>query len=83
MEYIRQVNTSQAVSMCRFLRRIDQTWMARKASVGIRFPVQNDDVYLTSGGGYNPRMSGGGIVPEGAALLAAGVMIWLSMKLAV
>ncbi len=57
--------------------------MARKVSGGIRFSVQNGYDYLTCGGGYYPRMSGGGIVPEGAALLVAGVMIWLSMKLAV
>lgn len=29
----------------------------------------------------NPGMSGGGIVPEGAALLAAGAMLGLDMKL--
>lgn len=46
----------------------------RSFFVGIRFPVQSGYVYLTSGGGFNPLMSGSGIIPEGAALLASGMM---------
>jgi hypothetical protein len=42
--------------------------------VAIRFPVQSGYVYLTRGGGFNPLMSGAGIVPEGAALLSSGMM---------
>lgn len=53
----------------------------RSFFVGIRFPVKNGYVYLTRGGGFNPQMTGGGLVPEGAALIAAGSIAGLSMKL--
>jgi hypothetical protein len=46
----------------------------RSLFVGVRFPVQYGYVYLTRGGGFNPLMSGKGIVPEGAALLSTGIM---------
>lgn len=46
----------------------------RSFVVGIRFPVDAGYVYLTRGGGFNPLMTGSGIIPEGAALLASGTM---------
>jgi hypothetical protein len=53
----------------------------RSFFVGVRFPVANRYVYLTQGGGYNPMMTGGGIVPEGAALIATGIISGLSFSL--
>lgn len=46
----------------------------RSFVVGIRFPVDSGYVYLTRGGGFNPLMSGSGVVPEGVALLASGTL---------
>lgn len=53
----------------------------RSFFVGIRFPVKNGYVYLMRGGGYNALMTGGGIVPEGAALIATGSIAGSAMKL--
>jgi len=46
----------------------------RNFFVAVRFPVREGYVYFTSGGGFNPLMSGRGVIPEGAALLASGMM---------
>ena len=53
----------------------------RKGYVGIRFPISNGYVYLLKGGGYNAAMAGRGIVPEGAALLANGIVQGLAFQL--
>ena len=58
----------------------------RSFFVGVRFPVSNGYVYLTRGGGFNASMSGGGMVPEGAGLIASGVVagfpvnLWMSPR---
>ncbi|HHW77479.1 MAG TPA: hypothetical protein GX399_10730 [Xanthomonadaceae bacterium] len=49
--------------------------------VGVRFPVQNGYVYMTRGGGYSAHMAGGGIVPEGAALVSSGIVMGISFQL--
>ncbi len=53
----------------------------RSFFVGIRFPVKNGYVYLTRGGGFDALMTGGGIVPEGAALIASGTLAGMTMNL--
>lgn len=53
----------------------------RSFFVGIRFPVKNGYVYLTRGGGFDALMTGAGIVPEGAALIASGTLAGLAMNL--
>jgi hypothetical protein len=53
----------------------------RQFLVGIRFPVNNGYVYLMRGGGYSPAMAGAGIIPEGAALIASGIMFGISFRL--
>lgn len=53
----------------------------RSFFVGIRFPVRNGYVYLTRGGGFDVVMAGGGIVPEGAALIASGTLAGMAMNL--
>ncbi len=45
-----------------------------RAFEGMRFPVENGYVSVTKGGGYSPAMAGKGIRPEGASLVAAGVV---------
>lgn len=50
---------------------------------GIRFPMQQNYVYILKGGGYSAKMKGRGVLPEGAALVANGIVqgigiqIWL------
>lgn len=58
----------------------------RQFFTGIRFPVKSGYVYLTKSGGYSPHMAGGGLIPEGAGLLASGMVagmqfnLWFSTK---
>ena len=53
----------------------------RKGYVGLRFPISNGYVYLLKGGGYSAAMAGRGIIPEGAALLANGIVQGLAFQL--
>lgn len=42
--------------------------------VGLRFPLENEYVYILRGGGYSTKMAGKGLLPEGAGLFAAGTL---------
>jgi hypothetical protein len=53
----------------------------RNFFLGIRFPVGARYVYLTRGGGFDPRFLGKGVLPEGAALLTHGVVSGFSYAL--
>ncbi len=45
-----------------------------KFFLGLRFPVENQYVYVMRGGGFSPAMAGKGLLPEGAALFASGTL---------
>lgn len=45
-----------------------------KFFLGLRFPVENQYVYVMRGGGHVADMAGKGLLPEGAALFAAGTL---------
>lgn len=45
-----------------------------KLFAGIRFPVENMFVYLMRGGGYSATMTGKGLLPQSASLIASGTL---------
>ncbi len=48
---------------------------------GVAFPVKNGYVYLVRGGGYGMAMTGRGILPEGASLIATGTAAGIAFDL--
>lgn len=55
----------------------------KKFFVGIKFPLVKDNeyAYLTCGGGFATKMTGHGVVPEGAALISSGMIMGISFNL--
>jgi len=53
----------------------------RKFFSGIRFPIQNGYMYLRKGGGFNPKFSGSGAIPEAASLLHRGIVCGIAFEL--
>jgi hypothetical protein len=48
---------------------------------GVKFPVQNGYMYLRRSGGFDPRFTGHGLIPEASALLYSGIVAGLSFEL--
>ena len=55
----------------------------KKLFVGIKFPLVKDIeyAYLTRGGGFAAKMTGHGVIPEGAALVGSGMIMGISFNL--
>ena len=52
----------------------------RNFFVGIRFPVKSGYMHLRRGGGFNPRFSGTGALPEAAGLLYNGTISGIAFE---
>ncbi len=56
-------------------------WGFSKVFVGLKFPVKYGYVYIMKAGGYNRGMRGGGLLPEGAGLIASGFIQTMAFEL--